>query len=869
MGKRRATHAKQITPVLKYLGWLLLGLALGACTPQAPTRGTLEVLVIAPSGVSLSPNLRVEGPDGPLAVTTLGKTTFPKLTPGEYTLEPLEVTAENGYNYRASPTKVQVEAGETVQANINYQVSSGKLSLNVTVNPPVSGFTPNVEVRNASNAVVATLNTTGLRTLNLPPGAYTVLAGPPPTNYRANQPSQSVVVSAGQERSLNVAFGQGFGTITLNVNLPSGVSGFTPNVTVTGPGGATSITTPGPTTLSNQVVGTYTISASNVGPLNGITYQPTITVTPAGTNPFTLNNDATQNVTVNYVATGASVAVTLQGMAAGDTLTLTLRSGSASGPVVGTRTITSSTPQPIRFDNLPFASIHASASGVRRGTYLDAFLVSDAPSVTTSVGSPSASMTVNVWVRPRTGQLFVGGNGSLNNSGWTISASGGPPYDIPSLVRDADATWAAADGNFSSGTLPSPTNLTTSSPTPDFLRGAGVYGMEFDPGGNLYLIYQFVSAGNGNRIVRVGRENLEAGRWSEGSNFSGIAYTNYVVDNSAIQNNANGSRVTDIAFDRDGNMWFVNEPGGVINCINRAQFSGSTPSISRPARVLDTAGAGLVNPRAIVFDPAGNLWVTGGTFPGTPPYLVRIPATQVTCPATPLNPINPPGGPTYPTYLVTSITPDTRLRINPVSGQIGGPIYSPSGMALSPDGQALWIADYGAGSDSYSSTSTCNPPGAGGGSITISASRESVIKVPLTGTNTTPGVRDASITARITVGSGTVSTPGAQDRGMQQAAALAFDSRGNLWVATNNNVEIDPANSCFDTTGISEESIGSGPISRLQTDRRGKIYIFGPSDLVDTSTTLLTSRTPLVTLSSPAAGVGFTGLALNIPPLAP
>jgi sugar lactone lactonase YvrE len=436
-------------------------------------------------------------------------------------------------------------------------------------------------------------------------------------------------------------------------------------------------------------------------------------------------------------------------------------------------------------------------------------------------------------------------------------------------VRDADAAWAAADGNFSNGILPSPIDLTASSPTANFLRGAGVYGLEFDPGGNLYVIYQFVGVGNGNRIVRVGRENLEVGRWSGGSGFSGVPFTNYVVDNSAIQNNASGSRVTGIAFDRDGHMWFVNEPGGVINCINRAQFSATVDTISRPARVLDAAGANLRNPRAIIFDNDGNLWVTGGAFPGIPPYLARIPAAQLTCPNTPLTPINPPGGPTYPTYTVTPITPDIRLRINPLSGQPGGPVYLPTAMALSPDGQALWIADYGAGSDSYSSTSTCNPPGAGGGSITISAFRESVIKVPLTSPNTTPGERDARINARITVGSSTVSTPGPQDLGMQQAAALAFDSRGNLWVATNNNVEIDPSLSCFATTGMTEESIGSGPISRLQTDRRGKIYIFGPSDLVDTNTTLLTPRTPLVTLSSPTAGVGFTGLALNIPPVAP
>ncbi|WP_337871199.1 two-component regulator propeller domain-containing protein [Meiothermus sp.] len=847
----------------------LLVLALAGCTPQTPAKGTLEVLVGAPPGVNLSPNLSVVGPDGTTSITTLGKTTLTNLTPGEYTLEPGEVIAENGYSYRAGSSKVVVEAGATVLANVNYQASTGKLSVNVTVNPGVAGFVPSVEVRNASNVPVASVNAVGVSTLNLPPGAYTIAAGTPPSNYRVNQATQSVVVTAGQERTVNIAFGLGFGTIAVTVQGPPGISGFVPDVNVTGPGGTTAINTAGQTTLTNQVVGLYTVSASNVGPINGVTYRPTITVSPAAANPFTLDNEATQNVSIGYVATGASVAVTLQNLAASDSLTLTLRAGSASGPVIGTRTVTSSSPQPIRFDNLPFTSIHASATGVRRGTYLDSYLISDAPSVTTTTDNPSASVTVTLSVRPFSGHFFVGGNGSLNNSGWTISASGGPPYDIPGLVRDADAAWAAADANFSSGILPSPRNLTTSSPTANFLRGAGVYGMEFDSGGNLYVIYQFVSAGNGNRIVRVGRENLEENRWAEGSNSGSVSYTNYVVDNSVIQNNASGSRVTDLAFDSEGNLWFVNEPGGVINCINRAQFSGSNASISRPASVLDAAGANLRNPRAIAFDSAGNLWVTGGTFPGIPPYLARIPATQMTCPSTPLTPLNPPGGPAYPTYAVTRITPDIRLRINPLSGQPGGPIYAPTGMALSPDGQSLWIADYGAGSDSYSSASTCNPPSSGGGSITISASRESVIKVPLSGNNADIGERDAYIIARITVGSETVSAPGEQDRGMQQATSLAFDSRGNLWVATNNNVEIDPARSCFASTGISEESIGAGPISRLQTDRRGKIYIFEPSSLVDTNNTLLTPRVPRVTLSSPTPGVGFTGLALNIPPIAP
>ena len=169
----------------------LWGLALVACTPQAPTRGTLEVQVNAPAGVSLSPNLRVEGPSGPTTITTLGKTTLPDLTPGEYALEPLEVEASDGYRYQASPSRVRVEAGATVVANVSYQASTGKLSINATVNPGVEGFTPNIEVRDASRAVVATIHTLGLRTLSLPPGAYTVVAGsPPPTTGSTNPPSR-------------------------------------------------------------------------------------------------------------------------------------------------------------------------------------------------------------------------------------------------------------------------------------------------------------------------------------------------------------------------------------------------------------------------------------------------------------------------------------------------------------------------------------------------------------------------------------------------------------------------------------------------------------------------------------------------------
>lgn len=871
MSKRRATHAKQIMPVLKNLRWLLLGLALGACTPQAPTKGTLEVLVVAPSGVSLSPNLRVEGPDGPLTVTTLGKSTFPNLTPGEYTLEALEVTAEDGYSYRANPTKVQLEAGATVLANVNYQVFSGKLSLNVTVNPPVAGFTPNVEVRNASNAVVATLNTTGPRTLNLPPGAYTVLAGPPPTNYRVNQPSQSVVVTAGHERTVNVAFGLGFGTIAVTVNAPSGVSGFTPSVTVTGPGGATSITTPGPTTLSNQVVGTYTVSASNVGPLNGVTYQPTITVAPAGANPFTLNNDATQNVTVNYTPAGASVAVTLQGLAASDTLTLTLRSGSASGPVVGTRTVTPSTPQPIRFDNLPFASIHASASGVRRGTYLDAFLVSDAPSVTPSLSSPSASMTVNVSVRPRTGELFVGGNGSLDNTGLTVNGA-----SIPDSRRGDDVALTMSDSS-----LPASTTGEVITALAGLSPRAGLYRLELDASGNLYAIYQFVAGQSFNRVVRISRANLEAGNLSEASNrrIVGAALGERTFG-AETRNN-----VTDLAFDAEGNLWIANQASEAIACISAARIASGTAEVNQPNRVLVGASGDLRSPRALAFDRQGNLWIAGGRNAfqlGLSAYLVRIPRTgpNLDCPNT--------------LSSAEETAPiDVRLNLN-LPSHPGGPFYQPSALALSPDGSALWVADLGGGSDYYNTDSSC----ISNGSIDINTVRESVVKVPLIGSNLMPSssYNAIQIALRITIGNyNRDPVPSGQtppDRGLQQAAGLAFDSRGNLWIAANNNIEVDPDNPCYASAGFVTGTLEQrnqycsdpaaapidcpGPLSRLLTDRRGKVYVVDAEDLRDS--TGLSVVTPRLTLSGPPPGdlvggvrpaYGFTGLALNIPPLAP
>ncbi|MCS7058879.1 MAG: hypothetical protein NZL94_08385 [Meiothermus sp.] len=817
--------------------WMRMGLLLGvfllvACAPR-PGGATLVVRLEAP--VPLTPRLEVKGPGFERVVERLGETLLEGLAPGLYTLTLLPVEGPDGYRYGGEGARVALEAGARESVALAYQPITGRLVLSLSLSPPVEGFVPRAEVRRGEEVVA---RVEGLRehSLSLEPGVYTVWAGPPPRNYRVSRESQPVVVQAGQLVALRVAYGLGFGTIEVRVAAPAGLQ---PRVRLVGPAGPIGLE--GSATLERQVVGEYRVEAEGVR-WEGVAYQALVVVNPAGRNPFSLEDGATQRVEVRYQPSESAVDLSLLGLQLGDQVRLVLRQGSAVGQVVAERAVDPGGTQ-VRFEGLPFGTYHLSASGVRRRVYLDAELAADPLTLTTSAERPRATASLSFRVRPGSGQAWVGGNGARDNSGWTANG-----VAVPGTRRGDDGAFAGDEMGLA--------------PLSD-LPQAGLYRLRRDSQGNLYAVYQFVVGQSQNRILRFSRERLEAGQLAESFalRLVGAATGERVVGGATLNN------PTDLAFDAEGHLWVVNQASDAIACV-RAERLSASGTLSQPNQLW--VGE-LQSPRALAFDREGNLWVAGGYFlPGQQrAYLVRLP--RPSCPASLY------GGTPAP------LSPDVRLELSQPTHPAGA-FYQPSALALSPDGASLWVADLGGGSDYYNS----NPDCIANGSIDLNTLRETVIKVPLSGVNLQPSglYRPAQVDRRLTAGpySRHPVLPGQDppDRGLQQAADLAFDSRGNLWIAAANNAEIDPNHPCYATAGFVSGTLEQrqaqcanpdtatvdcpGPLSRLLTDRRGRIYVVGAADLAGQAGGL-TVVNPLEVLRGPVGseGAGFTGLVLLVP----
>ena len=788
--------------------------------------------------------------------------------------------------------------------------TTGTLGLTLEVSPLVAGFNPSVEVRRG-NTAVWTITSLGRSERKLEAGTYTIATGSPPTNYRAaltvgtdGVPNSQVELKAGQTLEARLSFAQGFGSLRVNITPPSGVSGFVPSVVVKNASNAVIATLTQTDTIDNLPQGSYSVEPATV------TAQGVPWAGNASGSPANVTLSTTPEVNVGYAATRSVVTVNLSGLGANDAASVTLsRSDGTGTPVTQNRTGNGA----VVFADLAFGNYLVRASSTRSGTYIDSAVGFNGSisTASTDLSTIFRSLEAPMTARPQTGRLFVAGNGSMSNTGWTVgrqntrSSTATPPLATPEpnpcLTTNGVGTCpvvgtnTSVDSGFSLSDSEVPTsssNLPTASSITDAgeLNPAGLYRIEFDPSGNLYAIYQFtltypstlpappsafpLTPQSSNRIVRVTRENLEATPpvLAEGG-------SNRVMFNDSIGNRAGGSNVTDIAFDLQGNLWMANQAGDAVSCISAAQLNGSG-AFSSPNKVIVGSTAvtpyHLQNPRALVFDAQGDLWIAGGrhapqlTSGGTnlEPYLARI-SDDATLACT--------GG-------RVTVTPDIYLNIS-LTTSTNGAFFQPWGMAIQTVGaqQNLWISDYGGGADFYNSTAvtpaTTPPtfqrcPGDGvnaasnNGSMDGNIIRESVIKVPLTGGNLTVGssLRPANVTSRLTVGAADdpATTTVDRDRGMQQATHLAFDSRGNLWVATNNHTEFDPANPCFANSGFTADPFSSGPMSRLRTDRRGKLYVIGASELGDrASATSLAPVSPLLTLSAPSAGVGFTGVAFR------
>lgn len=232
-----------------------------------PGTGALALAIVGlPSGANAA--VRVRGPFGfdelVSATRTLGA-----LAPGTYHITALPL-AVGATLFTPSPDSltVLVPPGDTAAAAIQYATAGTSLSLTVSGLP--SGLSAQVQI--AGPAGFSTV-VDGNRVLQqLAPGTYVISAlevlG---DNYRyAGTPaSQTVSLTAGQQRSASVVYAPSTGRLTLLTSgLPTGAAA---SITLSGPT-TRAVEVPGVTTVGDLAAGTWTITAAPIT-VEGINYE--------------------------------------------------------------------------------------------------------------------------------------------------------------------------------------------------------------------------------------------------------------------------------------------------------------------------------------------------------------------------------------------------------------------------------------------------------------------------------------------------------------------------------------------------------------------------------------------------------------------
>lgn len=824
----------------------MLALALTACTPP-PTKGALELDISTPP--ALSPDVMISGPDFNRSFTAPGPARLPDLPPGTYSITANAITPDGDYTYRArilvdgqlasassgasTNANSQLVVGKTSRVLVEYAVATGKLNLGLSVLPPVNGFTPRVRVEGRQGWVQEVEEST---VLNLEPGTYTLTPLAAPPGYTLSQSAQSVEVVAGQEVGATVSYAQGFGNLSVHITPPGGVGGFMAGVVVRRPDGSVLETLNNSKFYNNLPAGLYTLSATNVTAA-GVTWQPSTTSQSVN---VPIGGVGSGNLT--YTATNTAITVNLSGLDANDTATVTLQPGNQTRTRTGNGSV--------RFEGLAFGSYMVVASAVRPGSWADRYLVGSQANVQGSSANPLPSANLSSWTeRAGTGRIWVAGNGQFSNGGRGSTSTG-----------ELNAAYWLADGASSFSSFIAPT--TTQAP----------FRIAFDREGNMYVLYQYLSSSSPARIVRISEANLRNHQLSEtapgntrieGSVWgwpSGVTPgPNMVVS---------GNEPADLAFDAHGNLWVVNDYLGLLACVRASDLRAAPASIASAGSRIWGPGTGLYSyvlntpgqnadhrpfliPHALAFDPAGHLWFSSGGYQGprsgeTSPvkrsYLNRLNAVRISYAANG----DCSSGNVGLSEANLSNWVDIRLDISLADALDGyGAIVKPVTMALEPGGGAIWIGDFGG-----------NSGGSGDLYRDANATPETLLRVPLAGSNLTPGAswQTALVSHRLTIGTGI-----GLDKGLQQAFGLAFDRAGYLWVAANNNVEILPADTGAAALGL--------------TDRRGKLYrldvrgYVGSNDTYNGSNTLNLRSAGLVdrTFGVSEVGVGLIGVAIHLP----
>ncbi len=809
--------------------WFIVGLVLAACdgsTSFKSTLGTLDLSIIGTDGVSAK--VKVTGPNSYNREFTASAKAS-DIEPGPYTITP-QALQNGGSTYTAAVQNVQLKAGEVRKVVVEYTATAGALVVGVTglsgtINPPATltlsrGGTPLITREVSANGPV--------RFDGLVPGQYSLEASTVQQNGQrfSAGAAQTLNVSSSAETSATLSYAAISGLARITVAGLSGAASPEGAITLT-KSGATPLTQPvstnGPVVFENLPFGSYALSASTLQ-IGSQTWVPK----PADLTSSLTSSAAPVARTLNYLR--PSLAVTLTGLTGTANITLTLTGASSLS-----QNFSSTSGISVVLPALGTYSLSATAT--QGNTQYTSNTVNF--SATAANPTPTASLTMSVV--PTSEKIIAVGNGNLSNSGWTASGQ-----STPGLQRDNDAVF----------------NVNPAGSVSLFSNQKGAVKLLPDSVGNLYVMYQFISGSSSNRIVRINAANVQAGTFTIAS----------IISQTPTVPSSTNITPTDMAFDPSGNLWVANE-AGAMGCIQVSRLTGDVNSYDQ--QLLAPTGqedvySGL---DGLAFDNAGNLWFTSGSYilpssygPGNFSRLNRILAAGLTCS----------GG-------TSQVLPDVRLN---VSGPTGNPIYNPRGITLSPDGTSLWIADGGSGIDLYAPTvaETPNPPTipAGcniSGSPNVSPSRESVFRVALSGSNVTPNtagetLKVATIADRISVAAANnLDSPTANpspSKGMQQPYALGFDSTGRLWVATNNNVEIDDANVCFPSTWIdfqADRALAPNRPERnltdyLLTDRRGKLYVFTAVQLASgASGSTIRNLAPNLTLSAPM-GNGLTGIAV-------
>lgn len=257
------------------------------------------------------------------------------LLPGVYTVTESSTTYEYWRNDPIQTKTLTVEAGKTKSVTFkNEYFGKGQIVKETTNGGSKAGWV--FEVKNDSGTVIGTYTTpaSGIITLDLEPGTYTVTESSTTYEYWRNDPTptKQLVVEAGKTKSVtfkNEYFGKG--QIVKTATNNGSVEGWTFEVK----------------NDSGTLIGTYTTPASGVIVLDLEPGDYSVTETnaakdywhndPTATKPLTITAGQTATVTFTneYVGKGKIVKETSNG---GSKAGWTFEIKNASGTVVATRT---------------------------------------------------------------------------------------------------------------------------------------------------------------------------------------------------------------------------------------------------------------------------------------------------------------------------------------------------------------------------------------------------------------------------------------------------------------------------------------------------------------------------------------------------